>query len=86
MRSYVRGLLFLVGNTRHESGNQRHGWQSGTYEAGNEGHQKIKLAMTDIWLVMRYMRLAVRDITKIRVGNERQPKSELAKRDMNIIK
>ena len=71
MRSYVRGLLFLVGNTRHESGNQRHGWQSGTNEVGNEGHQKIKLAMIDIWLVMKDMRLAMRDIAKIRVGNKR---------------
>ena len=26
--------------------------------------------MTDIWLVMRDMRLAMRDIAKIRVGND----------------
>ena len=67
----LRGPLFLVGNTRHESVNQRHGWQSRTYVVGNERHQKIKLAMTDIWLVMRDMKLAMRDIAKIRFGNER---------------
>lgn len=72
-------LIFLVGNMRH-------GWQCGTYEVGNEGHEKLKLAMTDMWLVKRDMRLTMTDIAKIRVGNDRQPKLELAIRGMNIIK
>ena len=65
----------------HESGDLGHMWQSSTYEIGNEGHEKIKLAITAIWLVMRdkrlamreiaKIRLAMRDISNIRVGNNR---------------
>ena len=44
------------------------------------------LVMRDMWLAMRDMWLAMRDVAKIGVGNERQPKSQLAMRDMNIIK
>lgn len=51
----------------HESGDLGHMWQSSTYEIGNEGHEKIKLAMRDIAKI----RLAMRDISKIRVGNNR---------------
>ena len=50
---------------RHGNGNLGHGWQSGTYEVGNEGHEKLKLAMTDMWLVKRDMRLTMTDISPI---------------------
>ena len=50
---------------RHGNGNLGHGWQSSTYEVGNEGHEKLKLAMTDMWLVKRDMRLTMTDISPI---------------------
>ena len=49
---------------RHESGDLGHMWQPSTYEVGNEGREKIKLAMTDVCLVMRDKKLAMRDIVK----------------------
>ena len=53
---------------RHGSGDLGHMWQSSTYEVGNEGREKIKLAMTDIWLVMMDKGLGMRDIAKIRLA------------------
>ena len=69
---------------RHGNGNLGHGWQTGTYEVGDEGHEKWKLAMTDMWLVKRDIRLTMTDIAKIRVGKDKQPKLELPIRDMSF--
>ena len=75
---------------RHESGDLGHIRQSSTYEVGNEGHEKIKLSMTDICLVMRDKRLATGDIVEsmamrdiANVGNERH---RLAMRDISKIR